>query len=181
MTTPLPSGDYVFGVARPNWAQNTGIQSVSSNFEFIVISTAVPIQTFTQNLTAAGVTAATASAAQLAAATASQDNLNKLLEIVSLRGQPIILGSVTGTGPYVLTLVNEHVGAWGNATAALPAGSDLKSRIIADGVNFGFGVSTVGDSGTPTVPYAYGAWEGAGVLAGVDDTGLSVTITTKLT
>ena len=180
--TTLPSGDYVFGVARPNWSQNTGIQHVSSNMEFIKITTAVPIQTFTQNLTAAGVTAATASASQLAAATASQDNLNKLLEIVSLRGQPIVLGSVTGTGPYVLTLVNEHVGAWGYATAALPSGSDLKARIIADGVNFGFGVNNSASTGQAAVPYAYGAWEGAGLVAGVDDSSaLAVVITTTLT
>jgi hypothetical protein len=52
---------------------------------------------------------------------------------------------------------------------------------VADGVNFGFGIDSTASSGQATVPYAYGAWENAGLATGVDDTGLSVTITTTLT
>lgn len=167
--TTLPTGDFLYGVARPNWLSNTGIESVTSNMEFISISTAVDIRTYAQNI-GLGQT--------VTQATQSQLNLNKLLEIISLRGQPVIMGNVSNATPFVLLVATEHAGGWFNAytaaeasaggtTIALPdvrSGEDLRSRIIADGVNFGFGVDTTGD--TP---------------AGVNDTGLTVTFSKVLT
>lgn len=150
MTTALPTGDSLFGVQRPNWVSNTGVESITSNMEFITISTAVDIRTYAQNITAGN---------SVAVATQSQSNLNKLLEIVALRGQPVIMGNVVTSVSntyFTLFLANEHVGAWYNAsTAAVQSGitipdvrlsEDLSARIIADGVNFGFGVNTSSDT-----------------------------------
>jgi hypothetical protein len=50
-------------------------------------------------------------------------NLNKMVETISLNGQPVIMGAVTGTGPYTLKFANEHTAAWTAASldAALEA------------------------------------------------------------
>jgi hypothetical protein len=48
---------------------------------------------------------------------ASQARLQKLIECISLNGQPIILGDITGTGPFVLKFAIEHEGSWINAAA----------------------------------------------------------------
>jgi hypothetical protein len=148
--TVLPTGDTLYGVLRPNWVSNTGVESVTSNMEFITISTCVDIRTFAQNITAGN---------SVAVATQSQANLNKLLEIVALRGQPVIMGPVTtaDTNTYfTIFFANEHAGAWFNASTVavqsgitmpdVRTGEDLSARIIADGVNFGFGVNTTADT-----------------------------------
>ena len=70
--------------------------------------------------------------------------LDKLVEIISLRGQPVIQGTVTGTGPYTLKFSTEHKGSWnvtGNATTDNSA-ADLKAAIIAHGVDYGFNANT---------------------------------------
>ena len=70
--------------------------------------------------------------------------LDKLVEIVAQRGQPVILGAVTGNGPYVLKFATEHKGSWnvtGNAVVDTSA-ADLKAAIIKDGVDFGFDANT---------------------------------------
>lgn len=67
---------------------------------------------------------------------ASQLRLNKLIEIVSLRGQPVVVGTPTGTGPYILTLATEHVGQW---TAAATGADSLEEAIVthqANGMGF---------------------------------------------
>lgn len=51
---------------------------------------------------------------------ASQAALDKLVEVISLNGQPVLLGGVSGTGPYVLRFAVEHTGAW-ESNAALVA------------------------------------------------------------
>lgn len=43
--------------------------------------------------------------------------LNKLIEVISTNGQPIIMGAITGTGPYVLKFAVEHENSWADATA----------------------------------------------------------------
>jgi hypothetical protein len=119
--------DYTYGQARPNWLSNTGVESVTSNMEFISVQTQVDIRTYSQNVLAGSSTTI---------ATASQTNLNKLLEIVSLRGQPVIMGNVVYTsGLCTILLATEHSGGWSNTTGT----STLLQRLQLDGVNYGFG------------------------------------------
>lgn len=55
---------------------------------------------------------------------ATQTKLDKLVEVISLRGQPIIMGKPATDGTtYTLKFATEHTGAW---TAA-----DLKAAAIA--------------------------------------------------
>lgn len=72
---------------------------LSGNLQFYSITTAVDIS---------------------GAAPASQAALDKLVEVISLNGQPVILGAPTGTGPYVLHFAVEHTNAW-ESNAALVA------------------------------------------------------------
>lgn len=46
----------------------------------------------------------------------SQAALDKLVEVISLNGQPVIMGAPTGTGPYVLRFAVEHTNAWEDAS-----------------------------------------------------------------
>jgi len=138
--------EYFYGVdatggvsSKPHGFVNPGYEALSSNFEFITIATAVDIR---PNTTAGGGTAT------------SQAALDKLIQVISLRGQPIIMGNVTGTAsPFGLKLTIEHPYAWQStatsasvptaATLGLPwpdarASEDLVSRIKADGINNGF-------------------------------------------
>lgn len=138
--------DFTFGVARPNWKSATGVASMSSAFEFITIATAVDILTYAQNVLAGS---------SLDVATASQQNLNKLLEIVSLRGQPVVMGNVVlNAGVYTIMLATEHYNGWGSIESN--SADNLKARLIADGINFGFGanLSAVTSATTATVTNA---------------------------
>lgn len=66
--------------------------------------------------------------------------LDKLVEIVAQRGQPVILGGVTGSGPYTLKFATEHKGSWnvtGNAVVDNSA-VDLKAAILSGGIDHGF-------------------------------------------
>lgn len=48
---------------------------------------------------------------------ASQARLNKLIEVVSLRGQPVILGTPSGSSnPFTLVLATEHADQWTPST-----------------------------------------------------------------
>jgi len=76
--------------------------------------------------------------------------LDKLVEIVAQRGQPVILGAVSvgnaGVQPATSTLkfATEHKGSWnvtGNAVVDTSA-ADLKAALIKDGVDFGFDANT---------------------------------------
>ena len=117
--------EFKSGVAKPYGNVSGSYESVTSNFEFITIATAIDIRPTTNHK--------------------SQACLNKLIEIVSLRGQPVIMGAVQGTAsPFSIFLAVEHASAWGStnlsaSTAYLEdprANEKLKDRIIADGVNF---------------------------------------------
>ena len=119
--------DFTYGVLRPNWVSSTGLEQLTSHMEFITITTGVDIRT----------------AAQTNGSVTSQGALNKLLEIVSERGQPVIMGSVTGTGPFVLFMATEHLG-WSAVMGtqaigvSVPGGPQLIDRIVTDGINYGF-------------------------------------------
>lgn len=152
--------DNTFGVTHVYGTVATGYEALSSNFEFISISTNIPIYTFAQVLLANSWNVATATANQLAQARSSQAALDKMIQIVSLRGQPVIMGAVAlNTSTYTVLMAIEHAAAWqstatGSSTPSfstvntanlnvfqpdMRTGEDLKQRIIADGVNFGFG------------------------------------------
>jgi len=70
--------------------------------------------------------------------------LDKLVEIVAQRGQPVIQGSVTGSGPYSLKFATEHKGSWNVTGTQLVDNSaaDLKAAILAAGVDYGFDANT---------------------------------------
>ncbi|RYD60678.1 MAG: hypothetical protein EOP83_18850 [Verrucomicrobiaceae bacterium] len=53
----------------------------------------------------------------------SQAVLDKVIEVISLNGQPVILGTPNGTGPYTMMFANEHTNAWGLD------GSDLVAKL----------------------------------------------------
>lgn len=63
-------------------------------------------------------------------AAASQAKLDKLVEVISLRGQPIIMGAPSGTGPYTFKFAIEHAGAWTAAT--------LEAAILEHAGHLGF-------------------------------------------
>lgn len=62
---------------------------------------------------------------------ASQARLDKTVEIISLNGQPVILGAPSGSGPYELKFVIEHANAWETPEA-------LVNALVTHGVNEGF-------------------------------------------
>lgn len=111
--------DTLYGVTKVNGAVAAG-EHLTLTMDFWTLSTTVNILVSSD---ASGNGNATTQAA-----------LNKLVEIISLRGQPVILSAPTGSGPYVLKFAIEHAGSW-DATS-------LVARIAADGVNYGFGTAT---------------------------------------
>jgi hypothetical protein len=101
----------------------TPSESLTSSIDYFTVSTPVNLTTTVAN----GVSA-----------------LDKLVEIVSLRGQPVILGSVTGSGPYVLKFATEHKGSW-NVTGSQTVDNsavDLQHAIVTAGVDFAFDANT---------------------------------------
>lgn len=78
------------------------------------------------------------SAADLAATAV----LNRVIEVISINGQPVLMGTVTtSSGDKILKFATEHTGAWTAAT--------LKAALIADGV-----IPTVADFTNCTVTLA---------------------------
>jgi hypothetical protein len=107
--------DFVYGVQKVNGAAGAD-QGLTQGLDFWTITTAV-------NILTAGTTGGSA---------ASQAALNKLIEIISLNGQPVILNNPTvASTVYTLTFAIEHPGSWATGAAMVAA-------IQAAGVNFGF-------------------------------------------
>lgn len=52
-----------------------------------------------------------------------QANLDKVVEVISLNGQPVLLGGVGGTGPYTMIFAIEHTNAWAT-------GADLVNALV---------------------------------------------------
>jgi hypothetical protein len=105
----------------------------------ITLSTAQTLSSVTCTFTSQGVAA-----------------LNKLIEIVSLRGQPIIMSAIMGTSaPFSVYMALEHQGwspmvasgqtGWGavprTETSPTVGGPRLIDRIVSDGLNFGWTTS----------------------------------------
>lgn len=135
--------DLAFGVTKVNGFTATGFESLTSNFEFITIVLANDIRTVAQG-----------------GSSGSQAALDKLIQIVSERGQPVIMGSVAWSSPNsTLILGIEHPYAWQSTatasstpsysstsvnTAVDPrASEDLASKIAADGVNYSLSVNSI--------------------------------------
>ena len=183
--------DNAYGVTKVTGNTATGYESLTSNFEFITITTNIPIFTFSQVIvTTLSTTVAAATANQLAQARASQAALDKLIQIVSLRGQPVIMGAVTlNTALYSVIMAVEHPCAWqstatGSSTPSFStvntnnpnafladarSGEDLKARIMADGINYGFGAHV---SLVYSDPISGGTY-----TSNVDDTGGTLVVT----
>lgn len=161
-------GNLADGTPAVNKHVATGIESVTSNFEYVTIQTNVDIRP-----------ASTGSAY-------SQLALDKLVEIISLRGQPVIMGNVTGTGPYTLMVATEHVSAWEQtATSGVypvdpRSNEDLASRLAADGVNLGFGGAVVTGSIAATTLTVTNVTSGA-LAIGQVLSGTGVTANTTIT
>jgi hypothetical protein len=130
-----------------------GGEHVTSNVDYFTITTGVDI---VNNVTAAGsldsLDASYGAPAGDASGTAGnlQGALDKLVEIISQRGQPVIMAAPSGVVPScVLKFMTEHRGSW-NVTGTVagtngPAGGtgdnsvgDLTNAIVAAGIDFGF-------------------------------------------
>ena len=64
--------------------------------------------------------------------------LDRVVEIIATRGQPVIMGAISGSGPYTLKFAIEHKGAWnvnGN-NAVDTSAADMKAAILAHAPDF---------------------------------------------
>lgn len=95
---------------KVNGATKSG-SSVTSAFDYILISSTVKI------LPLAVVSNGSTGDAP------SQAALDKLIEVISLRGQPVIIGAPAydGSANYTMRVAVEHTGSWSNATPTLLA------------------------------------------------------------
>lgn len=117
---------YPTGTTRVNGVAQSG-QKVTGSVEFATVSTSVDIRP---------------------GAAASQAALDKLCEVMSMRGQPVIVGGVTGSSaPFGLKVMFEHAGTW----SALSSPNDLSSVLAASqasGQGFTTGNTTITWSST---------------------------------
>ena len=130
--------DFQLGVVKVHGFAAPAVETLGSHQEFITIVTDIDIRALTD----------------VGGTSGSQAALDKLIQIVSTRGQPVIMGDVTGTGPYTLYLVNEHFMAWGSVQtdgSYHAGGHQLIDNIGDYGINYGFGGATVTGSIAGTV------------------------------
>lgn len=122
--------DFTYGVQKVNGIVPQAGEDLTIALDFWTITTAV-------NILVSG-TGATA---------ASQAAFDKLVEIVSLNGQPVILNAPTatsGAAPYQVTFAVEHNGSWNagayqaGAVAPMTGPQTLINAIQVAGVNYGF-------------------------------------------
>lgn len=177
--------DFTFGQLPQQTAENfmVGVENLGSHQEYITISSYINITP------ASDVQSGVAVPDDANSVAVSQGALNKLIQIVSERGQPIISGSVvaSGSGPitYTIYMVNEHYNAWGAVQGV--TGAQLVDRLAADGINYGFGGSSfVGSvSGTTLTVTAVNTGSiGLGSLvtgAGITGTGATCYVSAFLT
>jgi hypothetical protein len=138
--------DFQFGQSHANTStavSATGYESLTSHFEFItIVLPSFDCRAITQG----------------GGTPTSQANLDKLIQIVSTRGQPVLMGAVGfGSGNSTVLLAIEHPFAWSsaentNTTTAAPVYStgslavagfadprlaeNLAARIALDGTNY---------------------------------------------
>lgn len=56
----------------------------------------------------------------------AQAVLNRVIEVISINGQPVLIGAITGTTNKTLKFATEHTGAWTATT--------LKDALVTHGV-----------------------------------------------
>lgn len=128
--------DLQYGQLPQQTAENVAVsyETLTSHQEYITITTAISI--------APAVDSQTGNPSDDDNVVAvSQAALNKLIQIVSERGQPVIVGAVVAGPPNSLYMVNEHYNAWGVVQGT--SGVQLIDRIKADGINYGWGGAVV--------------------------------------
>ena len=128
--------DLQYGQLPQQTAENVAVsyETLTSHQEYITITTAISI--------APAVNSQTGNPSDDDNVVAvSQAALNKLIQIVSERGQPVIVGAVVAGPPNSLYMVNEHYNAWGVVQGT--SGVQLIDRIKADGINYGWGGAVV--------------------------------------
>lgn len=115
--------DFLYGVANQAVSNNVtaAVETVGSHQEFITFTTSLDLR----------------SLADVGGTSFSQANLNKFIQIVSLRGQPVIMGDVAFSAGSTIYMMNEHYQAWNSVNAV--SNVKLVDRVALDGVNFGFG------------------------------------------
>jgi|ERR1035437_10174572 hypothetical protein len=115
--------DTLYGVLNQAVSNNVtnSVETIGSRQEFITFTTSLDLR----------------SLADVGGTSFSQANLNKFIQIVSLRGQPVIMGDVTFSAGSTLYMMNEHYQAWGSVNSV--SNVKLVDRVALDGVNFGFG------------------------------------------
>jgi hypothetical protein len=140
--------DFTFGQLPNQTSDNVAVavQALGSHQEYITIATFL-------NITPAVDTQTGNPTDDDNIVALSQGQLNKLIQIVSERGQPVIMGNVTSTGTpvvYTLFLVNEHYNAWSNTGVQGVVNVQLQDRLALDGINYGFGGAVVTGNVTST-------------------------------
>src|ERR1044072_7721311 len=110
--------DAQYGVTKVNGFVATGVENLTSNFEFI-----------TSQMRGTDIRPA----ANGGNAT-SQACLDKLIQIVSERGQPVIMGGVSGGSHDTIILAIEHPHAWQCIDG--DTNNKLQARINSDGQNY---------------------------------------------
>ncbi len=130
--------DFFFGQLPQQTSENVavGVENLGSHQEYITITTNV-------NITPAADVQSGNPADDDNQVAITQGNLNKLIQVISERGQPVITGNVTSSGTptlYSFVFINEHYTAWASVQGV--SGSQLADRLATDGVNYGFGGAT---------------------------------------
>jgi hypothetical protein len=120
-------------------------EHLTSNVQFFTINTSVDLaNTLATNAVATVALLPAALANNALAYVNGATALDKLIEIFSLRGQPVIMAPITfasATG-YTLSLMSEHNGSWsltGSFTVDNSA-VDLAAALNAGGVDYGFAI-----------------------------------------
>lgn len=131
----------LFGQTKVNGHTTAGAH-LGSAPEYITITTTVKVLDFSTAFTA-DINAGSTTSAATTDATLSQAALDKLIEVVSLRGQPTLMAPPSAaTGTYTVAFANEHLGGWGDAnltgTVGTAPNANLKTMIQAAGMDFGF-------------------------------------------
>ena len=139
MTTTIGSGPLYFNGNKVNGHAVSG-EHLTSNIDYWTITTSIDLANTASSTDGVSVT--------------SESALDKVIEIVAQRGQPIIQSPITSaSGVFTLKFATEHAGSW-NVTGNLQtdnSASDLANAINAAGIDFGFEASSTGTIGTAGV------------------------------
>jgi len=154
------NGDWLRGVVKVNGGDRAPAQNLTLTMDFWTLTTGINILPLSAGGTFDTVTTDPVTG-YVTFTPGSQSALNKLIEIISLRGQPIIQAAPTAytvkttgtppvttyTGPFTFKFAIEHVGSWAivnaDGSVKLDGATNLAQTIAAAGVNYGFAADTV--------------------------------------